>query len=56
MDDMTRDAPQQAEDNLLEYSSPEVTDYGSLQELTAAHLHGGQTDVPKGSPAPAVFC
>ncbi len=38
-----------------EYTKPEVRDYGQLQQLTAANLHGTITDVPKGSPAPAVF-
>jgi hypothetical protein len=39
----------------LEYVKPAVADYGDLQKLTAATVHGGHTDVPSGTPAPAVF-
>jgi hypothetical protein len=35
-----------------EYSKPTVSDYGDLQELTAASVTGSQTDVPKGTPVP----
>ncbi len=38
-----------------EYVKPKISDYGDLQELTAANARGGTTDVPKGSPAPNVF-
>jgi hypothetical protein len=38
-----------------EYKKPEVHDYGSLQDLTAASAAGGVTDVPKGTPGPNVF-
>jgi hypothetical protein len=38
-----------------EYTRPEVKDYGTLRELTAAAATGGSTDVPKGTPLPNVF-
>jgi hypothetical protein len=42
--------------NNPEYKKPEIRDYGELRELTAANASGTITDVPKGSPAPNVFC
>jgi hypothetical protein len=36
----------------VEYEKPEVTDYGTLEELTATTTGGTQTDVPKGTPVP----
>ena len=33
-----------------EYETPEVKDYGDLQDLTNATLTGGFSDVPFGSP------
>ena len=36
----------------LEYEKPEVTDYGTLEELTATGTPGSQLDVPKGTPVP----
>ena len=35
----------------LEYTKPEVKDYGDLRELTANLNHGAVTDVPLGGPA-----
>ena len=36
----------------VEYEKPEVKDYGDLRELTATHITGSATDVPKGTPVP----
>ena len=33
-----------------EYTRPEVKDYGTLRELTAASVNGSHTDVPIGTP------
>jgi hypothetical protein len=38
----------------VEYEKPEVTDYGTLQELTATQHQGLHTDVPKGTPVPPI--
>lgn len=39
----------------LEYSRPEISDYGDLQELTANNTTSGVTDVPIKTPGPQVF-
>jgi hypothetical protein len=36
----------------LEYSKPAISDYGDLQELTAATNSGTHTDVPLNTPVP----
>ena len=38
-----------------EYTKPQIRDYGQLQQLTAANLHGADHRHPQGPPAPAVF-
>lgn len=49
---MDRNEPDEAKTG---YVKPKVTDYGDLQELTAAAISGSITDVPRGTPGPAVF-
>jgi hypothetical protein len=39
----------------VEYTKPQVRDYGELRELTASLTTGSVTDVPLGAPAPHVF-
>ena len=36
----------------VEYTKPEIKDYGDLKELTAASSGGNHTDVPLGTPVP----
>jgi hypothetical protein len=43
------------EKTTVEYTKPQVRDYGELRELTAALITGSVTDVPMGAPAPHVF-
>ena len=45
------------EQGSVEYTKPEVKDYGDLRELTATQVNGTKTDVPKGTPVPpfAIF-
>jgi hypothetical protein len=40
---------------VTEYVKPSITDYGNLQDLTAAGASGVVTDVPQGSPCCNVF-
>jgi hypothetical protein len=48
---------QDREGRTVEYTKPEVKDYGDLRELTATQVNGTKTDVPKGTPVPpfAIF-
>lgn len=39
----------------LEFTEPEIRDYGDLRELTANVTTAGFTDVPPGTPGPVVF-
>jgi hypothetical protein len=41
----TKDAP-------TEYEKPEITDYGTLRDLTTATSTGVSIDVPRGTPVP----
>jgi len=43
------------EETKIEYTKPQVRDYGELRELTASQITGTITDVPLGAPAPHVF-
>jgi hypothetical protein len=36
----------------IEYTKPEIKDYGDLKELTAATSSGTHTDVPQNTPVP----
>jgi hypothetical protein len=38
-----------------EYRKPQIRDYGDLRQLTAAHVAGHITDVPRGAPLPNIF-
>jgi hypothetical protein len=40
------------EQGSVEYTKPEVKDYGDLRALTATSTSGTKTDVPKGTPVP----
>lgn len=40
---------------VMDYVKPSITDYGSLEDLTAASVNGSITDVPQGSPCCNVF-
>lgn len=36
----------------VEYTKPEIRDYGDLKELTGGLIAGTHTDVPLGTPVP----
>jgi hypothetical protein len=39
-------------EEIVEYTKPEVRDYGDLKEITAGTPSGSQTDVPLSTPVP----